>query len=200
MARFELRASGEPCKVEPQVFSLIALLVENRERLVSATKSSRRSGTGASSRTPPSRAASSRPDRRSATTAKRSATSGRFIAWACDSWRPSTRRAAILQHESSRSNRSQGSTLADRRRDRAPSIAVLPFRLVGDAGTYAAIADALPHELITELSRLRWLFVTARGSSFRLRDPDADMARSAGCSACAMRCRERLRSPAQTSS
>ena len=47
-----------------------------------------------------------------------------------------------------------------------PSIAVLPFHLVGDAGPYAAIADALPHELITELSRLRWLFVTARGSSF----------------------------------
>jgi TolB-like protein len=56
-----------------------------------------------------------------------------------------------------------------------PSIAVLPFRLIGDAGPYAAIADALPHELITELSRLRWLFVTARGSSFRLRDPDADV-------------------------
>jgi TolB-like protein len=27
----------------------------------------------------------------------------------------------------------------------------------------------LPHELIAELSRLRWLLVTARGSSFRLR-------------------------------
>ena len=35
LARFELRADGEPCRVEPQVFSLIALLVENRERLVS---------------------------------------------------------------------------------------------------------------------------------------------------------------------
>jgi TolB-like protein len=56
-----------------------------------------------------------------------------------------------------------------------PSIAVLPFRLVGDAGPYAAIAEALPHDLITELSRLRWLFVTARGSSFRLRASDADM-------------------------
>ncbi len=33
----------------------------------------------------------------------------------------------------------------------------------------------MPHELITELSRLRWLFVTARGSSFRLRGSDADI-------------------------
>ena len=54
---------------------------------------------------------------------------------------------------------------------RRPSIAVLPFRPVGDAGPYAAAADALPHDLITELARLRWLFVTARGSSFRLREP-----------------------------
>ena len=67
---------------------------------------------------------------------------------------------------------------------------MLPFRLVGDAGPYAAIADALPHELIAELSRLRWLFVTARGSSFRLRAAGCrHRARSAGCSACATACR-----------
>ncbi len=35
MARVELRADGEPCPLEPQVFALLALLVENRERLVS---------------------------------------------------------------------------------------------------------------------------------------------------------------------
>ena len=52
---------------------------------------------------------------------------------------------------------------------------MLPFTLIGEAGPYAAIADALPHELIAELSRLRWLFVTARGSSFRLRAANADM-------------------------
>src|SRR5690606_9949282 len=56
-----------------------------------------------------------------------------------------------------------------------PSIAVLPFRRVGDPGPYAAIADALPHELIAELARVRWLFVTARGSSFRLRAPGPDV-------------------------
>jgi len=54
-----------------------------------------------------------------------------------------------------------------------PSIAVLPFSLVGVAGPYAPIADALPHDLIVELSRLRWLFVIARGSSFQLRGADA---------------------------
>lgn len=37
------------------------------------------------------------------------------------------------------------------------------------------IADALPHDLITELSRLHWLFVIARGSSFRFRGPEIDI-------------------------
>ena len=41
---------------------------------------------------------------------------------------------------------------------------------------WAAVAEALPDELIIDLARLRWLFVTARGSSFRLRAADADMA------------------------
>ncbi|MEO1405025.1 MAG: transcriptional regulator, partial [Pseudomonadota bacterium] len=56
-----------------------------------------------------------------------------------------------------------------------PSIAILPFRLVGIAGPNAAIADALPYELISELSRMPWLHVTARGSSFRFREVDPDI-------------------------
>ena len=35
LATFELRAGGQVCRLEPQVFALLALLVENRERLVS---------------------------------------------------------------------------------------------------------------------------------------------------------------------
>jgi TolB-like protein/DNA-binding winged helix-turn-helix (wHTH) protein len=50
-----------------------------------------------------------------------------------------------------------------------PSLAVLPFRIVGEHIRYQALASALPDELITELSCLRWLFITARGSSFRVR-------------------------------
>jgi TolB-like protein/DNA-binding winged helix-turn-helix (wHTH) protein len=56
-----------------------------------------------------------------------------------------------------------------------PSIAILPFRLIGADGPYAVIAEALPHELIAELSRLRWLFVIARGSSFCFRGGDHDV-------------------------
>jgi TolB-like protein len=60
-----------------------------------------------------------------------------------------------------------------------PSIAVLPFRLIGSTEAYGAIADAVPAELISSLSRLRWLRVVARGSTFRFRDatPDLDAIR-----------------------
>ena len=57
-----------------------------------------------------------------------------------------------------------------------PSIAVLPFRGVGDMQGWEAMADAVPAELISSLSRLKWLRVLARGSTFRFRDPVPDMA------------------------
>lgn len=57
-----------------------------------------------------------------------------------------------------------------------PSIAVLPFRNVGQRDHWSAIADALPSELISSLSRLKWLRVLARGSTFRFRDPVPDLA------------------------
>ena len=51
---------------------------------------------------------------------------------------------------------------------------MLPFRFVGDAERWAALANALPDELIADLARLHWLFITARGSSFRLRADAAE--------------------------
>ena len=56
----------------------------------------------------------------------------------------------------------------------APSIAVLPFRSVSDPGQ-GPWGDALAHDIIVSLSRLRWLRVIARGSSFRFREPDPDL-------------------------
>ncbi|MBF9029015.1 transcriptional regulator [Rhodobacterales bacterium HKCCE3408] len=56
-----------------------------------------------------------------------------------------------------------------------PSIAVLPFRSVGQMEGWASMSDAIPAELISSLSRLRWLRVVARGSTFRFRDPLPDL-------------------------
>ncbi|QLC23619.1 hypothetical protein HFP57_00300 [Parasphingopyxis algicola] len=48
-----------------------------------------------------------------------------------------------------------------------PSIAVLPFRRLGEDNPWSALSEALPDEIITALSRLRLLHVIARGSSFQ---------------------------------
>ena len=50
-----------------------------------------------------------------------------------------------------------------------PSIAVIPFDVIGDPGRHSAISEALAHDIIQAISRLRWLRVIARGSAFRFR-------------------------------
>lgn len=47
---------------------------------------------------------------------------------------------------------------------------------VSEDRVLATLADAIAHELIVELSRLHWLAVIARGSSFQFREPDVDLA------------------------
>lgn len=56
-----------------------------------------------------------------------------------------------------------------------PSIAVLPFTRLGAAEPYGGLEDAIPHEIISALARLRSLFVIARGSCFRFRGPGVDI-------------------------
>jgi TolB-like protein len=170
LARVELRAEGELRSVEPQVFALLALLVENRERLVSKDEIVEKVWDGriVSDAAIASRIKSARKalgdDGQNQRYIKTIHSQGfRFVA---DAKLVSADVAAWAQL-------APASQVADR--PSRPSIAVLPFRLIGDAAQCAAIADGLPHELITELSRLRWLFVTARGSSFRLRGSGADM-------------------------
>jgi TolB-like protein len=55
-------------------------------------------------------------------------------------------------------------------------VAVLPFARVALPDDLATLADAIPAEIISSLSRLRWLRVIARESTFRLRHDDIDLA------------------------
>ncbi|MFY0611558.1 MAG: winged helix-turn-helix domain-containing protein [Hyphomicrobiaceae bacterium] len=50
-----------------------------------------------------------------------------------------------------------------------PSIAVLPFEALDQDPDRAIFADGLTHDIISRISRLRWLFVIARGSTFTFR-------------------------------
>ncbi|TPI31990.1 tetratricopeptide repeat protein [Mesorhizobium sp. B3-2-1] len=57
--------------------------------------------------------------------------------------------------------------------DQRPSIAVLPFENLGDDED-AYFADGIAEDIIAALSRLRWLFVIARSSSFAYRGKELD--------------------------
>ncbi len=55
-----------------------------------------------------------------------------------------------------------------------PSIAVLPFANLSDDTEQQYFADGLAEDIITNLARLRWLFVSARNSSFVYRGKIVD--------------------------
>jgi len=180
LAKVELRAEGELRPLEPQVFALVAYLVEHRDRLVSRDELLEKvwEGRMVSDSALASRVKAARKTLNDDGRAQRfirtiHGQGFRFVAEVHavhDELRIDS--SADIGRDGAAGDRSPGSRGDPQRR---PSIAVLPFRLIGDAGPHVAVADALPHDLITELARLRWLFVTARGSSFRLRQPNQDI-------------------------
>jgi TolB-like protein/DNA-binding winged helix-turn-helix (wHTH) protein len=181
LGAIELRDGRGVCKLEPQVFRLLALLVENRDRVVSKDEIIEKvwdgrivSDAAVSSRIKSARQALGDDglSQRFIKTVQRHGF--RFVAEV----RPLRSKAhavvatgdepVVDQVHEGLDPPAAGST--------RPSLAVLPFRFVGDEASYGAIARALPDELITELSRLRWLQVTARGSSFRLHPSECEPA------------------------
>jgi len=56
-----------------------------------------------------------------------------------------------------------------------PSIAVLPFQNIGGDPEQEYFADGMVEEVITALSRIRWLFVIARNSSFTYKGQAVDV-------------------------
>jgi TolB-like protein len=158
---------------EPQVFALLALLVENSERLISRDEIIEKVWDGriVSDAAIASRVKSARralgDDGRAQQLIKTLHGQGyRFVGQARAVQNAPVVTAATTAGPREMVNRTE--------RMLRPSLAVLPFRYVGSDERYAPLASALPDELITDLARLRWLLVTARGSSFRLRAPEAD--------------------------
>ena len=165
-ATAELRCGGAAVPIEPQVLSVLRLLIEHRDRLVSRDELIERvwggrivSDAAVASRIKSARQAvgdSGEAQRLIRTVPK---LGFRFVGDVAVSHRSSL----PLPDDALR-------PAADRQRSETsrPSIAVLKFDLHGEPGALAAVAEALPHDLIVELSRLRWLFVIARASSFQL--------------------------------
>ena len=58
-----------------------------------------------------------------------------------------------------------------------PSIAVLPFANMSGDPEQEYFADGMVEEIITAISRIRWLFVIARNSSFNYKGRTVDVKR-----------------------
>jgi TolB-like protein len=153
VARRELRRGGEPIALEPQVFDLLVHLIRNRERVVTKDDllASIWGGRIVSESTLTSRINAARKAvgdsgeiQRLIRTSPRKGI--RFIGEVIDTqpaepWQPHTPQ------------------------DR-PSIAVLPFANLSGDREQEYFADGIVEEIITGLSRIKWLFVISRNSTF----------------------------------
>jgi TolB-like protein/DNA-binding winged helix-turn-helix (wHTH) protein len=169
MACFELRRDGASVAIEPQVLSLLALLVANPDRMVSKDEIVEKiwnnriiSEAAVAARIKSVRKAVGDDGQQQRLVRTIHGRGFRFNGEVMFVVDPPGARALPFKA-------ARGDAQVDR-----PSIAVLPFRLLGEAGPAAFLTDALADELIADLSRLRWLFVIARGSSFRFRDGPVD--------------------------
>jgi len=167
--RFELSRSGEPVALEPQVLSLVIYLVRNRDRMVTkdeivaAVWQGRAvSDASISSRIRSARQAIGDSGEEQAVIRTVHGRGFRFVA------EVTVLRSAVAASDAPTSEH------PDHPGGR-PSIAVLPFKPLGMSMELVILGDAIPHEIIEALSRLRWLAVIARGSSFRFRQIDTDM-------------------------
>jgi len=172
MARFELREDGAVHALEPQVFALLAYLAEHRERLVPKDELFEKLWEGRvvtdsalTSRIKSARQALGDSGKTQRVIKTIHGKGFRFVA----DVQVAQSTGLVFPGESTEKP-DVGIETSQR-----PSIAVLPFSNLADASAYDTLAKGLAHELITELSRLRWLLVIARGSSFRFKETEVDL-------------------------
>ena len=181
--RRELRRGAQPVAIAPQVFDLLECLIKNRHRVVSkddliaAVWDGRIvSESALSTRINAVRCAinDTGEDQRLIRTIPRRGV--RFVGIVHEAEEPQTPAAADAIEQPR-----PALALPDR-----PSIAVLPFTNMSDDPQQDYFADGMAEEITTALSRLRWLFVIARNSSFTYKGRPVDV-KQVGGSLCARR-------------
>ena len=168
--RRELRRGGDPVAVEPQVFDLIVYLVQNRDRVVTkdelldAVWGGRIvSESALTARINAVRRAVGDSGEAQAVIRTIQRRGFRFIAEVREEGAPATMRDAPALEAAALA-------LPDK-----PSIAVLPFLNLSGDPDQEYFADGMIEEIITALSRIRWLFVIARNSSFTYKGQAIDV-------------------------
>jgi TolB-like protein len=162
VARRELRRSGETVALEPQVFDLLVHLIRNRDRVVTKDDllDSLWGGRIVSESTLNSRINAARRAVGDSGEAQRLIRTlprkgFRFVGEATDA--PSTPLTQL-------------NTPQDR-----PSIAVMPFSDLSGGQEQEYFADGMVAEIITGLSRVKWLFVISRSSTFIYKGKQIDV-------------------------
>ncbi|MET1411798.1 winged helix-turn-helix domain-containing protein [Roseibium sp. HPY-6] len=174
MVLAELRRSGEPVSIEPRAFDLLCLLISNRDRLVTKDEivakiwDSRYISDAAISTCVKSVRKAIGDDGDQQRLIKTVRGRGfRFIG----AVRESALEAALPAGPQTHSPHPEPPEEHGK-----PSIVVLPFEDYGSDHGQQLLAEAIPHELIQGLAKLRWLRVIARGTAFQFRGPNLDLA------------------------
>ncbi|UCI10383.1 winged helix-turn-helix domain-containing tetratricopeptide repeat protein [Mesorhizobium sp. B1-1-8] len=164
--RRELRRGNDLIPVEPQVFDLLQYLIRNRERVVSKDDlvDVVWQGRIVSDATLASRV-----------NAARSALgdSGEEQRLIRTILRRGLRFVGSVREEGGRQAAEQAAPCPDI--PARPSIAVLPFQNMSGDPEQDYFADGMVEDIITGLSRIRWLFVIARNSSFTYKGRAVDV-------------------------
>ena len=173
--RRELLRGGTAIPVQPQVFDLLVYLVQNRDRVVSKEDliglvwaGRTVSGSTFTSRVNAARTAigDSGRDQKLIRTISRKGL--RFVGTVQEP--ANSNRPAGRLPEKSLERPPSGLPLPDR-----PAIAVLPFNNMSGEREPEYFSDGISEDIITALSKLRWLFVIARNSSFTYKGKSVHM-------------------------
>lgn len=171
--RFELRNDGDILRIEPKNFNLLQFLVEHRDRIVAKEELFETVWPGvivsdASLSTAIRQIRKTLGDdaRIQAFVRTVRGQGVRFVADVTESPAGAVSRDQVKQSDES---------LTALDRERRPVVAVLRFSLLGTSEGHQAIAEAIPGELIATLSKLRWVKVIARASSFQLNGLQTDI-------------------------
>lgn len=175
-SRFELRRNTIAQPIEPQVYELLLHLVRNRDRSVTRAELNQTIWNGRvvtdstlNSRIKAARRAVGDDGTAQALIRTFPRIGYRFIAEVTEH-RPVRPMAAEAPGDVARIVEARENldnldlTLPSR-----PSVAVLPFRPMGVRSLHGLLADGLTLDVISQLGRARWLFVAARGSTFKFR-------------------------------
>ncbi len=175
--RRELRRGAERVTLEPQVFDLLVYLLQNRDRVVSKDDLIQGVWDGriVSESTLTSRLTAARKavgdsgsEQRLIRTIPRKGV--RFVGDAREEKAPGSIAKSTSPATSDEAKISPALALPDR-----PSIAVLPFQNLSGDPEQEYLADGVVEDIIMALSRMRWLFVIARNSSFTYKGQAVDV-------------------------